>query len=683
MRTPRKSPLGLTPVCFAWLFLVSIQMLPQYAMTQKKNEDSLKTVIQTAKNDTARLDALQELGAYYINHKRQDSAGLELLKQAETLAQQMKYPLGMCQILLTRGSYYRKRSDWANAIASNQRILEIAPAITDTAYNKRSRMMAYNNLAGIYNINGDFATSLENRLKARDILETMKRNYTNLFIVYTNIASDYRQLAQFKKAEEYLAYAYACVDSAKPFLKLEYWYEKQALAEMMNDSVMMARSIDSMERNMKTIELSDYQKLDYGLTLKKLRGNYQLHYEKNHTAALASFNSMLQLAEELMNKENIVSAQYNIGRTYYLMGRYDQAIPLLEKTYRDAIANDFSKNAYRSANLLAELFEKRNNPAKGLQYLTLAYRLNDSLVSAEKVGQLNFLEARYQNEKKEKEISNLQKTNQEKEFVIRKKNLFITGTVVLLALLAVLSFIIYRYFKNKQQLARKEKDLQTERINSLEKQQQVISLQSMINGQETERTRVAKDLHDGLGGVFSTVKMHFSTLQHEVPDLKTNALYKKSYDLVNSASEELRKVAQNLMPEVLLKIGLVEALQDFCNNINAGKLLHISLQAYGMNKRLGASTEITVYRIIQELINNIIKHAHATEAIIQFNKTGNRLTITVEDNGQGFDMQEIEQKRSMGIQTIKSRVDYLNGKLSIDSRKDVGTTVMIDLLINE
>jgi signal transduction histidine kinase len=128
---------------------------------------------------------------------------------------------------------------------------------------------------------------------------------------------------------------------------------------------------------------------------------------------------------------------------------------------------------------------------------------------------------------------------------------------------------------------------------------------------------------------------------------------------------------------------LTEALQDFCNNISAGKLLNVTLQTYGMEKRLSASTEIMLYRIIQELVNNIIKHASATEAIIQINRQDNRLSLTIEDNGRGFDTKEAEEKRSMGMATVKSRVDYLNGKLTIDSRKDIGTTVMIDLLLNE
>ena len=217
----------------------------------------------------------------------------------------------------------------------------------------------------------------------------------------------------------------------------------------------------------------------------------------------------------------------------------------------------------------------------------------------------------------------------------------------------------------------------------MEKEQQVASLQAMVNGQETERTRIARDLHDGLGSLFSTIKMHFSTLQDEEQQLKENSLFKKSYELVNTASTEVRRIAHNMMPEVLLRVGLTDALKDLAGTINSAKLLNISLQFYGMDKRLNASTEIMLYRIIQELLNNIIKHAQATEAIIQFNRDGNQLQITVEDNGRGFNTQQVEEKKHAGLETIQSRVNYLNGKLSIESQQGLGTTVMMDFLINE
>lgn len=203
----------------------------------------------------------------------------------------------------------------------------------------------------------------------------------------------------------------------------------------------------------------------------------------------------------------------------------------------------------------------------------------------------------------------------------------------------------------------------------------------MITGQETERSRIARDLHDGLGGLFSTVKMYFSTLQHERPELSNDPLFTKSFELADTASVEMRRIAHNLMPEVLLKLGLVNAVQDLCNNINAGRLMIISFQYYGMEQRLNSSIEVMLYRIIQELLNNIIKHAEASEVIIQFNRHSDRLTITVEDNGRGFNVSDVSVGTA-GISTIKNRVNYLNGQLNIDSKSGVGTTVIMEFLLN-
>jgi signal transduction histidine kinase len=205
----------------------------------------------------------------------------------------------------------------------------------------------------------------------------------------------------------------------------------------------------------------------------------------------------------------------------------------------------------------------------------------------------------------------------------------------------------------------------------------------MVNGQEAERTRIAKDLHDGLGGLFSTVKMYFSTLEHEQQQLKENELFKKSYTMVDNAATEVRRIAHNMMPEVLLKLGLPNALQDLCNNISASRLIQVSLQINGMEKRLNASTEIMLYRIVQELLNNIVKHAQATEAIVQFIQSGNRLSVTVEDNGKGFNTLDTDLQKKAGLENIKSRVDYLNGSISFESTKDLGTTIMMDFLIND
>ncbi|MCB0436406.1 MAG: sensor histidine kinase, partial [Mangrovimonas sp.] len=214
---------------------------------------------------------------------------------------------------------------------------------------------------------------------------------------------------------------------------------------------------------------------------------------------------------------------------------------------------------------------------------------------------------------------------------------------------------------------------------TLEQQQQVISLQAMINGQETERTRIAKDLHDSMGGTFSTIKMYLSSLEHQITDKEQQTLLEKSNKAISHAASDMRRIAHNMMPEVLIKLGLIKAIQELVDNINSSKQLKIIFQHFGMVERLSGSFEIMLYRIVQELLNNIMKHSDATEAVIQFIKEENRLHVTIEDNGKGF--QVLPEKKGVGLNSVKERVLYLNGKLSIDSEVSTGTTVTMEFLL--
>ena len=666
----------------AVLFALSC-VISSSCISQRLNVDSIKNVIATTKVDTTRVLAIRKLASYYIVDERNDSLGLILLKQAELEAKKIRFELGICEVLLTQGNYHRVNSDWEHAISKYTELLEHADKLTDSAYQKKVKMMALNNLAGIYTMNGDYNKALEYYLKSRDFLESIRREANSLCLVYVNIASIYNALDQGKHAEEYLALCTPLLDSARPDLRYRYWLEKQTLADKKRDGKMVALAVDSLESSLKAASLSKMQAIAFTETLHQMKGKYLADYQKNYPAAIKEFETMLDLATQMEDQAEISSALFEIGNCYYLNGNLSQAIVTLENSHRIALTGNINEIVSKSSKMLSDIYGSMNNTVKAYDYLKVAYKLNDSLNTAKKLSQLNFLEAGYQTEKKEKEIALLQTANTERELTLVKRNRIIAITAVAVLALLLTSALLYRNGKQRQMIADKEKKLQERQIRYLEGQQQVISLQSMINGQETERVRIAKDLHDGLGGVFSTVKMHYSTLQHEVPEIKTNSLYRKTFDLIDNASEELRKVAHNMMPEVLMKVGLIEALRDLCNTISSGKNIQVSLQSYGMEKRLSTSTEIMLFRIIQELLNNIVKHAQASEAMIQFNRDGNRLSITIEDNGKGFDVRKSQEKQSMGMSTIRSRVDYLNGKLTIDSREGVGTSVMIDLVLNE
>lgn len=159
------------------------------------------------------------------------------------------------------------------------------------------------------------------------------------------------------------------------------------------------------------------------------------------------------------------------------------------------------------------------------------------------------------------------------------------------------------------------------------------------------------------------------------------AVFERSLDMLDTSIRELRRVAHNMMPEMLTKFGLDEAVREYCNTVNATKLLSVKYQSHGMTTRLDKSSEIIIYRIIQELLNNIMKHAAATEAMVQLIKEDNRFSIVVEDNGKGFDTTLLKTIKGAGLTSIQSRVDYLKGQLDIHSEQDKGTLVNIEFNI--
>ena len=152
----------------------------------------------------------------------------------------------------------------------------------------------------------------------------------------------------------------------------------------------------------------------------------------------------------------------------------------------------------------------------------------------------------------------------------------------------------------------------------------------------------------------------------------------RSLDMIDTSIKELRRVAHNMMPEMLIKFGLDEALKEYTNSIAATKLLTVKYQSFGMQERLENSSEIIIYRIVQELLNNVLKHASASEVLVQLIREQKRLNVLVEDNGRGFETSLSENNKGAGWPNIRSRVDYLKGQLDIHSEMGKGTSVSIE-----
>lgn len=252
----------------------------------------------------------------------------------------------------------------------------------------------------------------------------------------------------------------------------------------------------------------------------------------------------------------------------------------------------------------------------------------------------------------------------------------IIGSGVILVILVVLFAINQKRRKVEAELAK--------RISDLINQQEIASLQGVLDGQEKERKRVAIDLHDRLGGLLSMVKLHFSSVEENLEATKpVKEKFLSASELLDLAANEVRMISHDLLSGVLAKFGLLPALEDLSEKINQTGEIQMNLFTDNLNGSLDGEQELQIYRIIQELVGNTLKHAKASEIIIQLNEYENKVNLLVEDDGKGFDPLNLRKEAGIGMENLKARVAKLNGSLHIDSGKGAGTTISIDIPITD
>jgi signal transduction histidine kinase len=279
---------------------------------------------------------------------------------------------------------------------------------------------------------------------------------------------------------------------------------------------------------------------------------------------------------------------------------------------------------------------------------------------------------RFRADQKDKELAKAQLILEQKESRLNRQSWVIVTTTLSCVVVIVVAWLIYW----------QQKRLQAQRIRNLEAEKENQMLGAAMNAEERERSRIAKDLHDGIGGILSATKMRFSIFRNEYPELRNSEEYNRILSMLDEASSEVRKTAHNLMPDTLNRCGLDEALQLFCEKMSTGSRLRIDYQSVGEIGRFNAFFELTVYRMVQELVNNIIRHSHARNACVQLSRQQDLMMISVEDDGKGFDRRKLEDSAGIGIRSITERVRTLGGTVEIDSSEGNGSSVYVELDIS-
>ena len=413
--------------------------------------------------------------------------------------------------------------------------------------------------------------------------------------------------------------------------------------------------------------------------LATLKASKSLIYDNSNPiySAELNFESHAILDKIAPNNLITIAIKANLGSSYFELAKNDSLISMLKKSLipntksvllqnaeallkKSLVLSIKNKNnAYiiSFSNMLQDLQNYLGDYKNAYENLSLSTRVKDSLFSQKNKNAIAKLES-------EKEVFELKTANEKKSTL----NKILIGLSIGLLLI---SFLGYRNFRNKRKL-------QNQKISELEKDKQLFAIDSMLKGQEEERSRIAKDLHDGLGGLLSGTKLSFTNMKENLLLTPENAIqFEKSLSMLDTTIADLRKVAHNLMPEALVKFGLNDALNDFCSSIQLASNIKVDYQKIGLERKIGNTAETFIYRIIQELVNNAVKHADAKEILVQVAFTNNKIIVTVEDNGKGYDKNLAST--GDGLDNIAYRVKYLSGTMDTVTSPNNGTSVNIEL----
>lgn len=567
--------------------------------------------------------------------------------------------------LIKLGDSYRAIGSFYSDIKGNVSAATLNFQLADSIYRKNKGKKSSEGIGAIYHCYGviyqrqsDYLTSIDYYTKALHVFDSIG-NETIRPKTLNNLSTLYSYLKDNAKAEKY---ARECLQLS---VKNKDDYLLSAISTTLA-SVLINQGkyaeVPALLNNAE--EIAKTRNDNYILDLVNLNyGSYEVFYKKNYPKAIEHYRLAIKYAENIGNEYEKMRALSNLAESYLLNNEINKAKQTANEAFllAEKLGSDDVKQ--RLLSVMAKTEASDSDFENAYKHLQLASELKDSVFNESNAQNINFLEAKYQTEKKELRISALEKE--------RKLYRFITLSGAFTLLLLLLIF----YFMHSSN--RRKKQLAEQKIIQLEKEKQLVATQAVLDGETAERSRLARDLHDGLGGMLSAVKLNLFDMKHGVfIEAEDVSRFNKVMEMLDNSMQELRRVAHNMMPESLSRYGLKVALEDFCGSFN-----NVQFHFFGEEKRIDKSIEIALYRVVFELVNNAVKHSKADTINVQIIQQPNRISINVQDDGKGFDPEEAT--KGAGLQNIRNRINSVGGTLNILSSKEEGTEIIIDIDLNE
>lgn len=655
----------------SFILFFSMKLLAQHPLNMEKYADSLYTVLKTTNNDSIKASVYFNLVTLLA---ATDSVkAIKFLQKGKELGGKSIFFNGVYNAKLGYLNYYKQDFE-----KSKKDYLK-----SDSLLQKVHHIEAYKLLADIWNnvgvmeqINDDDESYIDILLtkcipyaeKAND-KNRLSSLYISVGLCFMNLEQNNKAVPYFKKAETIL------MGNKKQQFRLVSLYNRSAENYLILNNIPEAKNIlDKAEIIFKNNPESEQIALFYmvkGIYFKKI---------KNYSKAIDAFNTALAK----VNGPNKIYHNHEIkSNTLELLmdiKKYDDALGVALELENDVLYMEMDLNKMLVYKTLSVIYKDKGKLDLAYDYLKKYSDLNTAYHESDFKNKINKLENKFNLQVKERELINL-KNQQNKAYLELKNNrLYLSLAFAGMMVFLLISLLIFVYYKNNKKALVQKEIIHTQKIAEAEVERKLSITKAILEGQENERSRVAKDLHDGLGGILAGVSLKFSAWGNKYLKEDGKVDFYKNKEQLDGAITELRNISRNLMPESLLNFGLKTALVDLCGFHQSAKLA-IDFQWYVENTNFQLNTQLNIYRIIQELLANTIKHAEATQVLLQCTQNEDHFYITVEDNGKGYDSNsntDVKYK-GMGLQNIVNRVAFLNGKMEVISAVNQGTTINIEI----
>ncbi|WP_295117469.1 sensor histidine kinase [uncultured Chitinophaga sp.] len=602
---------------------------------------SLRATAQSPKH----VDTLLQQAQTYAAKGNTDSAEI-VFRQAGAMAKKLDYTDGLFEYTGKYANLLYIQSRYQEAMDVSRQQLDLAQRTN----NKKKIAQSYNNIGLQYQSLGDLRTAADYYIKALQLSEELS-DPVNQQKYNTNLSSVFYDMRDKEKSLYYARKGYEVAVAIKDTGRITRSLINVIISEVLNEDFTAA-----IAHSREIIDMGSKADPDALMTAYNNLGDIY-HRLKKYNEALVNYRRALSLVQETGADGYTSYIYFGMANSYTGLKDYLKANEYFK------LMGDWAERELPKADLQdyyklgAELKGALGEYKTALDFSNKYTVLHDSITNASTQTAVHEMETRYQTSQKEKAIAQqkLKISDQLNEISRKDKWIWLSVSAVIVLLLVVL-VIWFSYQQRKRTAA-------IERTNQL--------LQASLSGEEKALSKTAKELHDGVGSILAAAKMHLYTQEAEVTQ--------KVIGLVDTALQEVRHISHNLSPEVVLSGGLEYAVRNYCSRVSHPGL---TIECYTMGDlpKMGPDTGLIIYRVVQEALTNILKHAGATQVIVQLSYDRGLLSVTIEDDGKGFDMQEAKQN-GIGIGNMHTRVQLLKGSCQVTSAPGQGTTVYFEVMV--